>query len=61
MNRAELTAWIDDLRGVLKRGELTALEPIVLVEGYRPRDAEETAQDLLERLDIWWAKPVAAR
>jgi hypothetical protein len=54
MTRAELTAWIEDLRGRLQRGEgeggppsLADVGPIVLVDGHRPWDAEATARRLL--------------
>jgi hypothetical protein len=36
---------------------LADIGPILLVDGHRSRDVEETAQDLLEQVDIWRARP----
>jgi hypothetical protein len=61
MTPAQLTAWIEDLRGRLERGELAGLLPVQLQPWYRPADVEVTARFRLADVDIWRAKPLEER
>ena len=46
MTREELTAWIEDLRGCLERGELYGHPPLQLLPWLRVQDVEAFAPDL---------------
>jgi hypothetical protein len=61
MTPAQLTAWIEDLRGRPERGELDGHPPIQLLPWLRMDDVESYARRLLRDVDYWRDQPLDSR
>jgi hypothetical protein len=57
----QLTAWIEELRGRLERGELAEAGPVCIPPWVETDDAEACVGGLLREVDYWRAKPLAER
>ena len=61
MTKHELTAWIEELRGRLERGELDGHPPIQLLPWRHLDDVDTYARRLLRDVDYWWEQPLDSR
>jgi hypothetical protein len=59
--KAQLTAWIEDIRGRLERGELDGHPPLQVLPWLHIDDVDAYTRRLLRDVDYWREQPLDSR